>query len=203
MQIIEFMIKRGPVAVLNLGFLIVFLMVPWAAPQADEYQGAQQATPQLADADTHPHHVKIGKLADYIQKKYRLSERKATDIVAEVFRNAAKYESMEPELILAIIAVESRFQERAVSNQGARGLMQVMPRSHPHKVRAIGGAYALFDPEKNIDAGSQILASYLEDNSGNLKRALLRYSGSQGSHSPYADKVMRIYWDMRRQTLVG
>ncbi|NJM10718.1 MAG: lytic transglycosylase domain-containing protein [Synechococcaceae cyanobacterium SM1_2_3] len=56
--------------------------------------------------------------------------------MAEAFSNGRTHQ-VEPELILAIIAVESTFKEQAVSREGARGLMQVLPRSHPQKCRIL------------------------------------------------------------------
>jgi soluble lytic murein transglycosylase-like protein len=203
MRIARF-IKHGSGVILSFALLVVIFMVPLRAPKADEYQVMQQATPQSATESGHPHHIKLSKLANYIQKKYQLSERKAVNIVSEALRNAAKYENLEVELILAVIAVESRFQERVVSYKGARGLMQVLPQAHPQKVRAIGGVHALFDLEKNIYAGSTILADYLEDSEGDLRRALFLYVGAGGGYGRrYAEKVLRIYWDMRSYPSLG
>jgi soluble lytic murein transglycosylase-like protein len=146
---------------------------------------------------------RIDPLSSHIQRRYKVSEPRARRIVAEAIRNGQRHQ-LEPELILAIIAVESTFNERAVSRAGARGLMQVMPGYHRDKVREIGGTQALFDPAKNIHTGSQILAKYRDNHSGNLRRALLSYNGSLHlRRSSYADKVMRVYRDLRRVTVEG
>jgi soluble lytic murein transglycosylase-like protein len=146
---------------------------------------------------------RIDPLSSYIQRRFKVSEPRARRIVAEAIRNGQRHQ-LEPELILAIIAVESTFNERAVSRAGARGLMQVMPGYHRDKVREIGGTQALFDPAKNIHTGSQILAKYRDNHSGNLRRALLSYNGSPHlRRSSYADKVMRVYRDLRRVTVEG
>ena len=145
---------------------------------------------------------KITRLSGHIQRKYRVSESKARNIVCEAIRNAKQHQ-LDPELILAVIAVESTFKERAVSRVGARGLMQVMPGSHTRKVREIGGSHQLFDPAKNIHVGSRILVNYLNIDSGNLRRALLRYNGSLGSRSSFPDRVIRIYRDLKRVTVEG
>jgi len=122
--------------------------------------------------------------------------------VREAIRNAKQYQ-LDPELILAVIAVESTFRERAVSRVGARGLMQVMPRSHVGKVQEISGSHQLFDPAKNIRVGSRILVNYLRDHSGNLRRALLKYNGSLGKRSSFPDRVLRVYRDLRQVTVEG
>ena len=146
---------------------------------------------------------RIYQLSSHIQRRYKISEPRARRIVAEAIRNGQRHQ-LEPELILAIIAVESTFNERAVSRAGARGLMQVMPGYHRDKVREIGGTQALFDPVKNIHTGSRILAQYRDQQSGNLRRALLKYNGSLHlRRSSYADKVMRVYRDLRRATVEG
>ncbi|HCB14516.1 MAG TPA: hypothetical protein DEP36_13260 [Gammaproteobacteria bacterium] len=145
---------------------------------------------------------KITQLSGHIQRTYRVPGAKAQHIVSEAFRNAKKHQ-LDPELILAIIAVESTFKERAVSRVGARGLMQVMPGSHARKVKDIGGSRQLFDPAKNIHVGSRILVNYLDDHSGNLRRALLNYNGSLGTRSSFPDRVIRIYRNLKRVTTEG
>lgn len=145
---------------------------------------------------------KHARLSGHIQRRYQVPDAKAQQIVAEAIRNGRSHQ-VEPELILAIIAVESTFKERAVSREGARGLMQVLPRSHHRKMQEIGGAQALFDPAKNIHTGSQILVKYLDAHSGDMRRALLSYNGSLGSRSSFPDRVLRIYRDLRRVTTEG
>jgi soluble lytic murein transglycosylase-like protein len=145
---------------------------------------------------------KITRLSGHIQRKYRVSANKARNIVREAISNAEQHQ-LDPELILAIIAVESTFRERAVSRVGARGLMQVMPRYHGSKIREIGGSHQLFNPAKNIHVGSRILVNYLRDHRGNLRRALLKYNGSLGKRSSFPDRVLRVYRDLKRVTVEG
>lgn len=136
-------------------------------------------------------------LTNFIQDKFNIPQSKANTIVAEAFRNGLKRD-LQPELILAVIAVESTFREKAVSSVGARGLMQVMPSAHPKKVKSIGGLRALYDPKKNISVGTHILAQYLDLSAGNIRRTLLRYNGSlRDSRSRYPEKVMSVYNQMR------
>jgi soluble lytic murein transglycosylase-like protein len=190
-------VKQYSIRALSLYVMIAILVAHPVVHGAEQHEGSQQEA-QLTRADVQPHHIKISKLSDYIQRKFKLAERKATNIVTAAFRNAARYEDLEPELILAVIAVESTFKEKVVSPNGARGLMQVLPQAHPQKVRAVGGVNALFDPVANISTGATILASCLEDSDGDLREALSRYNGSSGrSGKRYAEKVLRIYRDMR------
>lgn len=133
----------------------------------------------------------MGRLTDYIANTYRVGEDKAVAIVAEVAYFSEKYQ-LAPELVLAIIAVESSYRVQAVSHAGARGLMQIMPRAHPEKIRDIGGIQALFHPKRNIATGCRILLEYLDRSEGDLNEALLRYNGSLSDPTErYANKVMR------------
>ena len=146
---------------------------------------------------------KMVRLSGHIQNRYQIPDYKARQIVAAAIRSGETHQ-VEPELILAIIAVESMFKERAISRMGARGLMQVMPGFHSRKIREIGGSQALFDPAKNIHTGARILADYLDNQSGNMRRALLSYNGSLNlRRSAYPEKVMRVYRDLQRATIEG
>jgi soluble lytic murein transglycosylase-like protein len=99
-----------------------------------------------------------------------------------------------PELVLAIIEVESNFDRFAISSSSALGLMQVMP----FWVAELGGENQsqLFDVQYNVLLGCQILKYYLDMEKGELVRALGRYNGSLGRRV-YADRVinaLRTKW---------
>ena len=203
-------VKRKLALTLKSGLLFVVVFMPSAtlAQSPETLRGeiataSKVGTSQFRSAAVPATQRRIDRLSSHIQRVYRVPEPRARRIVVEAVRNGQRHQ-LEPELILAIIAIESTFNERAVSRAGARGLMQVMPRYHRDKVREIGGTQALFDPAKNIHTGSRILAKYLNGQSGDLRRALLRYNGSlHMRRSPYANKVMRVYRDLRRVTVEG
>ena len=91
-----------------------------------------------------------------------------------------------PQLVLAVIDVESSFDPFAVSSAGAVGMMQVMP----FWPRELGlTTRDLLDVEMNIRMGTSILAYYLERERGDYRRALARYNGSVGRRS-YPDIVL-------------
>ena len=95
-----------------------------------------------------------------------------------------------PALILAVAAVESKFNPVAESAFGAKGLMQIIPRFHPEKLAEHGGPDALLDPEVNIDVGAQILREYLR-RFGETEAALQMYAGaSDEPGTAYAAKVL-------------
>lgn len=101
---------------------------------------------------------------------------------------------LDPQLVLALIEVESSFERRAVSVSGARGLMQVMP----FWTGIIGEpGDDLFNPAVNIRYGCEILRHYLDRFGGDLEQALAAYNGSIG-HRRYPDKV-RLALDRRWQ----
>ncbi len=94
--------------------------------------------------------------------------------------------NLAPELVLALIEVESRFDQFAISVSGARGLMQVMP----FWLDEIGiSDKNLFRIRTNLRMGCTILRYYLDIESGNLTRALARYNGSLGKYK-YPNKVI-------------
>ncbi|VAX11274.1 FIG016425: Soluble lytic murein transglycosylase and related regulatory proteins (some contain LysM/invasin domains) [hydrothermal vent metagenome] len=90
-----------------------------------------------------------------------------------------------PELVLAVIDVESNFNRYAISHAGAMGLMQIMP----FWLDEIGKpGDNLFNLKTNLRMGCTILRYYLDKEKGDLTRALARYNGSLGSHR-YTKKV--------------
>ena len=91
-----------------------------------------------------------------------------------------------PQLVLAVIDVESAFDPFAVSSAGAVGLMQVMP-FWPGQLGL--SKRDLLDVELNVRMGTSILAYYLERERGDYRRALGRYNGSLGRRS-YPDLVL-------------
>jgi soluble lytic murein transglycosylase-like protein len=94
---------------------------------------------------------------------------------------------IEPELVLALIEVESHFDEFAISVAGARGLMQIMP----FWLDEINlSDKNLFKIRTNLRMGCTILRYYLDIESGNLTRALARYNGSLGKYV-YPNKVIK------------
>jgi soluble lytic murein transglycosylase-like protein len=84
---------------------------------------------------------------------------------------------LDPQLVLALIQVESNFRKYAVSRAGARGYMQVMP----FWVGLVGRkGDNLFSLRTNLRYGCVILKHYIEIERGDLARALARYNGSIG-----------------------
>jgi hypothetical protein len=88
-----------------------------------------------------------------------------------VITKAAKMHGLSPQLISAVMRVESCYDARAVSRAGARGLMQLMPAT-----AAQLGVYDSFNPEQNIEGGVRYLASMLKRFNHDLKLGLAAYN---------------------------
>ena len=101
---------------------------------------------------------------------------------------------LDPLLILAVIAVESRFNPFAESPMGAQGLMQVMSKVHKDKFDDHGGVKAALNPVANIKVGSQILKDYVR-RGGSVEAGLKGYVGAAAldSDSGYGAKVLAEY----------
>ncbi len=84
---------------------------------------------------------------------------------------------LAPELVLAVINVESNFNRWAISHAGAQGLMQIMP-FWLKEIPQAGDN--LFDMRTNLRFGCTILKHYLNKEKGDFQRALARYNGSLG-----------------------
>ncbi|NNL57370.1 MAG: lytic transglycosylase domain-containing protein [Pseudomonadales bacterium] len=126
--------------------------------------------------------------------RYKVERSEALAILHAVYREARASE-LEPDLVLAVIAIESAFKRFAVSRVGAQGLMQVMP----FWKAEIGRAHDnLMDIETNIRYGCKILQFYLQKSRGNLDEALARYNGSYG-RTVYSEKVL-VNWQHRWQS---
>jgi soluble lytic murein transglycosylase-like protein len=107
------------------------------------------------------------------------------DLLNRIHYEATRLD-IEPELVLALIEVESRFDEFAISVSGARGLMQVMPFWLDELSVSDKN---LFKIRTNLRMGCTILRYYMDMEPKSLSRALARYNGSLGK-TVYPNKVI-------------
>ncbi|MDA0241655.1 MAG: lytic transglycosylase domain-containing protein, partial [Proteobacteria bacterium] len=97
---------------------------------------------------------------------------------------AKTQDGLEAPLLFALIRQESAFDQRAISHAGARGLMQLMPRTARHVARRISKPYVpkrlTEDPAYNINIGQAYLRELLEDFDGSYILALAAYNAGPG-----------------------
>lgn len=133
-------------------------------------------------------------LAQRIAQTYR---RPLADIVkiVDYAHISGEQHSIDPVLLLAIAAVESSFNPKAVSSAGAQGLIQALPRAHPEKfARLRASGKSPFDPDASMDMGGQIYAEYRAKFKGDQILALQQYNGSLKDKSRrYSNKVMAMH----------
>ncbi len=98
------------------------------------------------------------------------------DGVEKIVREASDRHRVDPALVRAVIETESNWNPKAWSHKGAGGLMQLIPTTAQR-----WGAYDVFNPQQNIDAGVKHLKWLLERYNGNLDLALAAYNAGEGA----------------------
>jgi len=178
--------------------------------------GEQQYEPLSASVHTIMHHSVADRASPRLtfdsqaegavwlfEMSKRMEKYIPDDITRQDFLMTVQYEAaragLDPQLVLGLIQVESKFRKYAVSKAGARGYMQVMP----FWTKLIGdGQQNLFSLRTNLRYGCTILRHYLDIERGNMSRALARYNGTLGQ-SRYPDNVLRAWtahWNYERGT---
>jgi len=135
----------------------------------------------------------------------RLAARETPASIAAHVRSAAVRHRVAESLVAAVIAVESEFNPRAISHRGARGLMQLMPRT-----AAVLGVRDAFDARENVDAGARHLRDLLNRFADDVPLALAAYNaGAQavidhGGVPPYPETqrfVARVIGRLERSVM--
>ena len=119
-----------------------------------------------------------------------------------IIQEAARRHGVDPNLVRALIKVESNFDAHAVSRKGAMGLMQLMPST----ARTLNVSNP-FDPQQNVDGGVRHLKRLLQDFNGDVKLSLAAYNAGAGAVTrsngvpPYAEtrnyvkRITTLYGD--------
>ena len=180
-------------------YFIALNIVSSSVPADEKIYHGVEPTLQLAlkqaveDATSFPSHAEA---AIWLSNKSRQVSRFVSDPfylieLLKLIHAEAIRAGLDPELVLAVIQVESEYDRFAISASGARGLMQVMP----FWVKEIGHPTDdLFHPQTNLRYGCAILSYYLRLTNGDVKDALARYNGRRGQKK-YPG---RVYAAMRR-----
>ncbi|XOT96847.1 lytic transglycosylase domain-containing protein, partial [Alcaligenes pakistanensis] len=128
-------------------------------------------------------------LRSYLARKYKIAYSVAGALIHTAFI-VGREKNLDPQLILAVIAIESRYNPYAESHVGAQGLMQVMTKVHKEKFDIyMEGTLAVLSPEANIRVGGQILSDCIRRR-GSIEGGLACYVGATGpSDGGYGAKV--------------
>ncbi|WP_027996084.1 lytic transglycosylase domain-containing protein [Simplicispira psychrophila] len=137
-------------------------------------------------------------VAYWLSKKYRVAPEPVGLLVAEAYETGARVK-LDPTLILAVMAIESKFNPFAQSAVGAQGLMQVMTRVHTDKYESVGGKLAAFDPVTNLRVGVKVLQECIA-RAGSIEGGLRYYVGAANlpSDGGYAAKVLAEHFQLRQ-----
>ena len=160
--------------------------------------------PQAAQAQLHQDvfHAEMARINNAIRQDFFENAVPFGDLIHE---KAQKYD-VDPALVAAVMETESRFKSGARSQVGAKGLMQLMPRTG-----AWMGADNLYDPEQNVEAGTKYLRYLNERFDGNLKKTIAAYNAGEGNvrrydgvppfreTRSYVKKVMSRYEQRKKQ----
>ena len=188
----------------------------WALSWLQERQGSRsdasddtdladvqpKAEPSAVERATAVHPSALNKqqaaLAKWISRRYNVALEPVGRLVQEAWTIGHSV-GLDPTLILAIAAIESRFNPFAQSSMGAQGLMQVMTRVHVDKYQPFGGTHAAFDPISNLKVGVQVLRECIA-RAGSVEAGIRWYVGAANlaSDGGYLRKVLTEQGHMKR-----
>ena len=148
---------------------------------------SDQAAPRLVFASEREGQAWLKEMSQRMAK-FIPDEETRLDFLTTVHYEAVRA-GLDPQMVLGLIEVESRFKKYAVSHALARGYMQVMP----FWTKLIGNSNQdLFHLRTNLRYGCTILRYYVDKENGDLYRALGRYNGSLGQPQ-YPNLVLRAW----------
>ncbi len=146
---------------------------PVPGPNAAAMRAARSAAAEVSQYLGHDSNQSA--TAKIVNANFRGPMASPGDIDSAIEAAAARH-NVDPNLVRAVVKVESNFNPNAVSRKGAMGLMQLMPSTARQlKVRNP------FDPQQNVDAGVRHLKQLLESYDGDIKLTLAAYNAGAGA----------------------
>jgi hypothetical protein len=136
----------------------------------------------LALAFPKPDDPRDRDLVEVLTTDFRVGDQRR--FIDQIIADAASKYRVRPDLVRAVIQVESGFNPWAVSRVGAAGLMQLMPET----ARELGVDNP-FDPEQNVFGGARYLSTLIERFNGNVALAVAGYNAGPNAVSRYRDKI--------------
>jgi soluble lytic murein transglycosylase-like protein len=189
---------RGGLALLGAVVIAAFFALPLKSEDAlqgffsfasDPFDAPSTSAGQIQVRDDGPLEREQRAVTELIAKRYRVADVAAAGFVASAYRAGAQYQ-VDPMLVLAVMAIESRYNPVAESTVGAKGLMQVIPKYHLEKFAEHGGEQSVLQPDVNIQVGTRILREY-QRRFGDVETALQMYAGALDEPTAqYAAKVL-------------
>lgn len=170
-------------------FVPLAIAQPKDSAERDELRSFLEQTINAADSfeDRYDAEVWLIDMSTRLERFVKDSQMRLT--LLRDIHFAASRAGVSPELVMAVIEVESHFDRFAVSSAGAQGMMQVMPFWKDEIGRPDDN---LTMQKTNLEYGCRILQFYLQRNNGHLHKALAAYNGSSGRRV-YSDKVYKAW----------
>jgi soluble lytic murein transglycosylase-like protein len=174
---------------------------PVPSVSSSTMRAARQAAQEVNNLVAEPGNRRALSTSQPVDLDSAATETMTPESVDKAIEAAAERHGVDPNLVRAVVKVESNFNPHAVSRKGAMGLMQLMPSTA--KSLSVGNA---FDPNQNVDAGVRHLKSLLDSYNGNVELSLAAYNAGQGAVSrnkgippyretrEYVKKITDLYW---------
>ena len=129
-----------------------------------------------------------------------VTEQRVKEYTPTIVKHA-KQNNLEPELVAAVIQVESSWHPKAESEAGACGLMQVIPKWNPKDDGSYYTCDELKDPETNIKVGTKALRWWMDRAKGDRELALCAYNAGyicfKKMRYSYVKRVMNVYYTIK------